>query len=56
MLAKVNSSNLKEVLDVCSKTAVKVCEGQQWDMDFETQKNVNLIEYMKMIEYKTAVM
>ena len=52
----MDSNILKEVLDIFSKTAIQVCEGQQWDMDFEMQKNVNLVDYMKMIEYKTAVL
>jgi len=56
LLAKVASDILKQVLDIFSKTAVKVCEGQQRDMDFETQKDVTLAQYMKMIEYKTAVL
>jgi geranylgeranyl diphosphate synthase, type II len=56
LLAKVDSNSLREVLDVFSKAAVEVCEGQQWDMNFETQDKVNLVEYMKMIEYKTAVL
>ncbi len=39
-----------------SKTALEVCEGQQWDVDFETRDNVTIAEYLKMIEYKTAVL
>jgi geranylgeranyl diphosphate synthase type II len=39
-----------------SKTALEVCEGQQWDMDFEKRSDVMLDEYLKMIEYKTAVL
>jgi len=39
-----------------SKTALEVCEGQQWDVDFETRKDVTISEYLKMIEYKTAVL
>jgi len=39
-----------------SKTALEVCEGQQWDMDFGTRNDVTLSEYLKMIEYKTAVL
>ena len=39
-----------------SKTALEVCEGQQYDMDFATRDNVTLAEYLKMIEYKTAVL
>ncbi|WP_283636420.1 polyprenyl synthetase family protein [Aquaticitalea lipolytica] len=39
-----------------SKTALEVCEGQQYDMDFETRDDVTIEEYLKMIEYKTAVL
>ncbi|HET8838006.1 MAG TPA: polyprenyl synthetase family protein [Flavobacteriaceae bacterium] len=37
-------------------TAIKVCEGQQYDVDFETRDNVSVAEYLHMIEYKTAVL
>ncbi len=39
-----------------SKTALEVCEGQQYDVDFETRDDVTKAEYLKMIEYKTAVL
>ncbi len=39
-----------------SKTALQVCEGQQDDIDFETRDDVTIVEYLKMIEYKTAVL
>jgi len=39
-----------------SKTALEVCEGQQYDVDFETRSDVTIAEYLKMIEYKTAVL
>ncbi|QEE48497.1 polyprenyl synthetase family protein [Flavobacterium alkalisoli] len=39
-----------------SKTALEVCEGQQWDVDFEERNDVTIPEYLKMIEYKTAVL
>ena len=39
-----------------SKTAIEVCEGQQYDVDFETRTDVTIDEYLKMIEYKTAVL
>jgi geranylgeranyl diphosphate synthase type II len=38
-----------------SKTALEVCEGQ-WDVDFETRDDVTIPEYLKMIQYKTAVL
>ena len=56
LITKNSSNNLHDILDLFSKTAIEVCEGQQLDMNFETQKNVTLGEYMKMIEYKTAVL
>ena len=39
-----------------SKTALEVCEGQQYDVDFETRDDVTISEYLKMIGYKTAVL
>jgi len=39
-----------------SKTALEVCEGQQYDIDFETRNTVSISEYLQMIEYKTAVL
>ncbi len=39
-----------------SRTALQVCEGQQWDIDFENSEKVLLKDYLKMIEYKTAVL
>jgi len=39
-----------------SKTALEVCEGQQYDVDFETRDDVTIPEYLKMIKYKTAVL
>lgn len=39
-----------------SKTALEVCEGQQYDVDFESRTEVSILEYLKMIEYKTAVL
>lgn len=56
LLSKVEPKYLKSILNVFNKAAVEVCEGQQWDMDFETNENVTLVEYIKMIKYKTAVL
>ena len=39
-----------------SKTALEVCEGQQYDIDFESRDDVTIPEYLKMIEFKTAVL
>jgi geranylgeranyl diphosphate synthase type II len=50
------SQHLKEVLEVFTKTAIEVCEGQQMDMDFETMSNVSIPQYLKMIGLKTSVL
>lgn len=39
-----------------AQTSVEICEGQQKDLDFETDDNVTIDDYVKMIQYKTAVM
>ena len=39
-----------------SKTDLEVCEGQQYEVDFETRNDVTISQYIKMIEYKTAVL
>lgn len=46
----------KELAKLFSKTALEVCEGQQYDVDFETREDVTIPDYLKMIEYKTAVL
>ncbi len=55
-LAKTNSKNLLQLFESFNTTAIEVCEGQQMDMNFETQKNVSIADYIKMIELKTAVL
>ncbi len=47
---------LPHILDVFTRTALEVCEGQQMDMDFETRSDVSIPEYIRMIELKTAVL
>ncbi|MCM8569428.1 polyprenyl synthetase family protein [Gramella jeungdoensis] len=46
----------KELSTLFTKTAIQVCEGQQYDIDFETRDNVSISDYLLMIEYKTAVL
>jgi geranylgeranyl diphosphate synthase type II len=46
----------RDLAKLFSKTALEVCEGQQWDVDFESRIDVTVPEYLKMIEYKTAVL
>ena len=56
MIAKAPASALPQVLELFSKTAAEVCEGQQYDMDFEDLPQVPMADYMKMIGLKTAVL
>lgn len=53
---KYNTDVFRDLAKLFSKTALEVCEGQQWDVDFETRDDVSISEYLKMIEYKTAVL
>ena len=46
----------RDLAKLFSKTPLEVCEGQQWDVDFENREDVTLTEYLKMIQYKTAVL
>ena len=45
-----------EMTKLLSKTAILVCEGQQYDVDFENRDNVSMDEYIHMIRLKTAVL
>jgi geranylgeranyl diphosphate synthase type II len=47
---------LKEVLGIFNQCAAEVCEGQQWDMEFETKSTVTEAQYIEMIRLKTAVL
>ena len=55
-LNKIEPHYLKKVIALFNKTAKEVCEGQQYDMDFEKNQQVSLAEYIKMIELKTSVL
>ena len=46
----------RDLAKLFSKTAIQVCEGQQYDICFEGRSDVKIEEYIKMIEYKTAVL
>ncbi len=50
------AQQLADVLRVFNKTAAEVCDGQQMDMNFETQEEVSIADYIHMIELKTAVL
>ncbi len=54
-LNKISSAYLSKVLSLFNRTAIEVCEGQQMDMDYESQTNVSMNDYLRMIELKTSV-
>ncbi|MFN0031877.1 MAG: polyprenyl synthetase family protein [Flavobacteriales bacterium] len=56
LLCKAPDKYLRQALVLFSKTAMDVCKGQQWDMDFEMRTDVTLPQYMEMIRLKTAVL
>ena len=56
LLENYDSKTYLELNKLLNKTAKQVCEGQQMDMDFELKSNVEFEEYIKMIEFKTAVL
>ncbi len=49
-------TTFRDLAKLFSKTAIEVCEGQQWDICFENRNDVQIPEYLKMIEFKTAVL
>jgi geranylgeranyl diphosphate synthase, type II len=55
-VAKTDPLFLPRVLDLFNDTARKVCEGQQYDMAFETKPDVTVPDYLHMIRLKTAVL
>ena len=55
-LLESKSSRLTDTIDLFTRTAIEVCEGQQFDMDFESRLDVTEAEYIEMIRLKTAVL
>lgn len=55
-LVECSSPNLVKVISLFTETAIEVCEGQQFDMDFESRPDVIADEYLEMIRLKTAVL
>ncbi len=52
----VSDANLRPVMELFNKTVLEVCEGQQYDMNFETIHDVTESQYLEMIRLKTAVL
>lgn len=55
-IADVSPEVLPKALSLFTKTSMEVCEGQQYDMDFEERNDVSVDEYIAMIRLKTAVL
>lgn len=55
-LCNIQSPALPQLISLFSETAIKVCEGQQLDMNYEKSQKVSILQYLKMIELKTAVL
>lgn len=56
LIAKAPAEIVPKALELFSKTAAEVCEGQQYDMEFEDMEFVPMDDYLKMIGLKTAVL
>ena len=56
LISEAENTYLKQVLDLFNTTALRVCEGQQLDMNFEKLENTNIADYTAMIRLKTAVL
>lgn len=56
LLSGVPADKLPKVLQLFNKMATEICEGQQYDVDFESQEQVAIEEYLKMIRLKTSVL
>ena len=56
MLEAISDNKLSIILKKFNNTSIKVCEGQQLDMDYENNESVKEIDYIDMIRLKTAVL
>jgi len=56
LLGSYKNPQFKTLIELFNNTSLKVCEGQQYDIDFESREDVTVDDYIKMISYKTAVL
>ncbi len=56
LIGATHPQHLKTVFDLFTQTALEICGGQQYDMEFEQRQDVTVAEYMEMIRLKTAVL
>ena len=55
-MLRTRQQAISQVMELFNQTAIEVCEGQQYDMDYEHQENVSIADYIEMIRLKTAVL
>jgi geranylgeranyl diphosphate synthase type II len=55
-IAQCKNPQLQQVIHLFNEVALGVCEGQQYDMDFENREDVTVDEYLEMIRLKTAIL
>ena len=56
LITEVPEDKLPKVLRLFNKMATEICEGQQYDVDFENKEDVSIEDYLKMIRLKTSVL
>jgi geranylgeranyl diphosphate synthase, type II len=56
LMNNVSLTVIRQVQNLFNTTAKEVCEGQQYDMDYEKQESVSFTQYLRMIELKTSVL
>lgn len=56
LIEETAPESLKEILHLFTATALEICGGQQYDMEFESRTDVSEAEYIEMIRLKTAVL
>ncbi len=56
LLSHVKPLYMQPVLKLFTRTAIEVCEGQQYDMNFESERSISMEDYIKMIGLKTGVL
>lgn len=56
LINSVKTKKIKQIIDIFSKAALEICEGQQFDIDFEEFDDVEIKEYLNMISLKTSVL
>lgn len=56
LMMKTDVAILKEVMDIYNSSGLLVCDGQQYDLNYENKNNITMANYLKMIELKTAAL